>query len=341
VKPSSLAAVEFDRIVDLVAAQAVTSPGRDRLLALTPLTDVRAVIAAQRTTTETARFLGDHPDFPLRGPADLDAILEGLGVEGRPLEPLRLFGLAEYLESIEQSRSAILRVGPAYPLLSGLVVTVSSFKGEIADVRRRIDPSGDVADHASPLLANIRDRLRRHRQKLRTTLDTFMRGSAKYLQDQVVTDRNGRYVLVVRAEHRGAIPGIVHGGSASGASLYVEPLETVEVNNEIVELEEAETEEVRRILLELTDAFRARPDDLERTIEVATELDVIQARARYSHLVHGVEPVISTDGTFELLDARHPLLLEKRALEGKWGGGGVFRGGATARGTRGDGTPPK
>jgi DNA mismatch repair protein MutS2 len=314
-KPSTLHAIEFDRIVELVAAQAITAPGRDRLLALTPLTDVQAVVAAQRMTTEAARFLGDHPGFPLRGPSDLEAILGALGVEGRPLEPLRLYGLAEYLESVELSRSAILRVGPAYPLLSALVIRVSSFKSEISDVRRRVDPSGDVADNASPALASIRDRLRRQRQKLRTTLDTFMRGSAKYLQDQVVTDRNGRYVLVVRAEHRGAVPGIVHGGSASGASLYVEPIETVEVNNEIVELEEAEIEEVRRILLELTDAFRARPDELEQTIDVATELDVIQARGRYAHRVQGVEPVISSDGTFELLDARHPLLLEKWGRE--------------------------
>ena len=116
----------------------------------------------------------------------------------------------------------------------------------------------------------------------------------------MVTDRNGRHVLMVRAEHRSAIPGIVHGGSASGASLFVEPLETVEINNEIVALEEQEAEEVRRILLELTDAFRRRPEELERTIEVATELDVIQARARFSLMVGGVEPVIAADGTFEL-----------------------------------------
>ena len=127
----------------------------------------------------------------------------------------------------------------------------------------------------------------------------------------MVTDRNGRHVLMVRAEHRGAIPGIVHGGSASGASLFVEPLETVEINNEIVALEEQEAEEVRRILLELTDAFRRRPEELERTIEVATELDVIQARARFSIMVGGVEPVIAADGTFDLMAARHPLLMAK------------------------------
>jgi len=179
-------------------------------------------------------------------------------------------------------------------------------------VRRKIEPSGEVADNASPTLASIRERLRKQKQRLRTTLDGFLRGrDAKYLQEQVVTDRSGRHVLMVRAEHRAAIPGIVHGGSASGASLFVEPLETVEINNDIVALEEQEAEEVRRILLELTDAFRRRPEELERTIEVATELDVIQARARFSIMVGGVEPVIAADGTFDLMAARHPLLMAK------------------------------
>lgn len=310
---SALDSLEFHRIVALVTELAMTAPGRDRLAELTPLTETGPVIAAQRATTEGTRFLGDHPGFPLRGPADLDAILGALGVEGRPLEPLRLLGLAEYLESIEQTRSAVLRVGPSFPILSALVIAAAAFKAEIADVRRKIEPSGEVADNASPALASIRDRIRRQRQRLRTTLDAFVRGreSAKYLQDQVITDRNGRYVLVVRAEHRSSVPGIVHGGSASGASLYVEPLETIEVNNEIVALEEQEAEEVRRILVELTDAFRSRPEELEQTIVVATELDVIQARARYSHRVGGVEPVVSADGTFELLEARHPLLILK------------------------------
>jgi DNA mismatch repair protein MutS2 len=314
---SALRALEFDRIVAVVAGLAVTPTGRDRLAELCPMTDAARVAAAQRATSEGTRFLADHPGFPLRAPSDLEAILEAVTVEGRPLEPLRLFGLSEYLESIEQSRSAVRKLTGSFPILNGLVDTVASFKGEIADVRRKIDPSGEVADHASPALASIRERLRRHKQKLRTTLDGLVRGreTQKYLQEQVVTDRNGRYVVMVRAEHRGAIPGIVHGGSASGASLFVEPLETVEINNEIVELEEREAEEIRRILLALTDAFRARPTDLRRTLEVAAELDVIQARARFSQMVGGIEPALSTDGTFELLAARHPLL--KRRVNDK------------------------
>src|SRR6185436_14802924 len=159
-----------------------------------------------------------------------------------------------------------------YPILKRIVEAIASFGHEIAAVRRKIEPSGEVADHASAALASIRDRLRRQRAKLRSTLESFLRerDTAKYLQEQVVTDRNGRYVLMVRAEHRGSIPGVVHGASASGQSLFLEPLATVEVNNDIVELEEKEAAEVRRILLELTDAFRRRPEDLERTFEMAT-----------------------------------------------------------------------
>jgi DNA mismatch repair protein MutS2 len=308
----ALRALEFDRIVSVVTGLAVTTLGRDRLADLHPLTATSEVVAAQRATTEGTRFLADYPGFPLRAPSDLGEIIEALGVEGRGLEPMRLLGLSGYLESIEQSRQAITKVGVAFPLLRTLVETVAAFRQEIADVRRKIEPSGEVADNASPALASIRERLRKQKQRLRTTLDGFLRGrDAKYLQEQVVTDRNGRHVLMVRAEHRASIPGIVHGGSASGASLFVEPLETVEINNDIVALEEQEAEEVRRILLELTDAFRRRPEELERTIEVATELDVIQGRARFSIMVGGVEPVIAADGTFDLMAARHPLLMAR------------------------------
>src|SRR5207249_1117045 len=133
--------------------------------------------------------------------------------------------------------------------------------------------------------------------------------TSKYLQDQVVTERNGRYVLLVKAEHRSGIPGIVHGTSTSGASLFLEPLSTVEINNDIVTLEEQESEEVRRILLALTDAFRARAADLHRTIDAAIELDVLQARARFSESIDGIEPALSNDGAFELQAARHPVML--------------------------------
>ena len=196
------------------------------------------------------------------------------------------------------------------PLVDQAGDRAASFAGEIAQTRAAIDPAGDVVDDATPALRSLRDRLRRQKTRLRGTLESYLRGkdTSKYLQDQVVTERNGRYVLVVKAEHRGGIPGIVHGASTSGASLYLEPLSTVEINNDIVALEEQEAEEVRRILLELTDAYRGRSLDVARTVEAATALDVLQARARFSLSIDGVEPRLSTDGAFELLEARHPLL---------------------------------
>ncbi len=211
---------------------------------------------------------------------------------------------------MEETRAAIRRVAASFPLLDQASAGAASFKGEIAQTRDKIDPSGEVLDHASPELKMIRERLRKQRTRLRGTLESYLRGkdTAKYLQDQVVTERNGRYVLVVKTEHRSGIPGIVHGASTSGASLFLEPLSTVEINNDIVALEEQEAEEVRRILLALTDAFRTRAADLYRTIEAATELDVRQARARYSQSIDASEPKLSADGAFELQAARHPLL---------------------------------
>jgi DNA mismatch repair protein MutS2 len=307
---STLRAIEFDRVVSIVAGLAVTPTGRARLEAMVPMTEPSRVGAAQAATSEGVRFLSVSPGFPLRAPSELEAILLGLDVEGRALEPLNLLGLADYVESIEATRRVIGSATEPYPILKTLVEAIASFGTEIAAVRRKIEPSGEVADNASPALASIRDRLRKQRSKLRSTLESFLRerDTSKYLQEQVVTDRNGRYVLMVRAEHRGSIPGVVHGASASGQSLFLEPLGTVEINNDIVELEEKEAAEVRRILLELTDAFRRRPDDLERTFDMAAELDTIQARARFSQQTGGVEPLIAPDGAFELRAARHPLL---------------------------------
>jgi DNA mismatch repair protein MutS2 len=309
-QPSALRALEFDRIVEAVTDFALTPMGAERLSRLRPSTDPQQVAQWQAATTETVRFLTAHGLFPLRASSDLPQILTALAVEGRALEPLRLLALSTFLDSIDDARGGIRRAPGSFPVLEAATAAAASFKGEIAQVREKIDASGEVIDHASPELRVIRDRLRKQKARLRSTLESYLRGkeTAKYLQDQVVTERNGRYVLVVKAEHRGGIPGIVHGTSTSGASLFLEPLSTVEINNDIVALDEQEAEEVRRILLALTDAFRRRTADLQRTIDAAIELDVLQGRARFSESIDGVEPAVSTDGAFELQAARHPLL---------------------------------
>ena len=308
---TALRALEFERIIEAVRSFALTPLGDESLGRLAPSTEPQRVAQLLAATSETTRYLAHNGLFPLRASSDLPQILAALAVEGRALEPLRLLALANFLDSIDESRLAIRRASGTFPLLDLASGSVASFKGETAHVREKIDPSGEVVDHASPDLKAIRERLRKQRSRLRGTLESYLRGkeTSKYLQDQVVTERNGRYVIVIKAEHRSSIPGIVHGTSTSGASLFLEPLSTVEINNDIVALEEQEVEEIRRILLALTDQFRGRAGDLHRTIEAATELDVLQARARFSALVDGVEPQLSSDGAFELQAARHPLLM--------------------------------
>ncbi|HTK29841.1 MAG TPA: Smr/MutS family protein [Vicinamibacterales bacterium] len=303
-------ALEFDRIVDAVRALALTPMGDERLGALAPSNEPVRVAQLLASTSETFRYLASGGAFALRAPADIHQILTALAVEGRALEALHLLALSGFLDSVDESRAAIRRTPGAFPLLEAASGPAASFRTETGAVRQKIEPSGEVVDQASPQLKAIRERLRKQKTRLRNTLESYLRGreTAKYLQDQVVTERNGRYVIVVRAEHRGAIPGIVHGASASGASLFLEPLSTVEINNEIVTLQEQEAEEIHRILLALTDGFRSRAADLQRTIGAATELDVLQARARYAGAIGGIEPALSADGAFELQAARHPLV---------------------------------
>jgi DNA mismatch repair protein MutS2 len=307
---SALRALEFDRIVEAVTNFALTPMGVERLSRLQPSTDPQTVAQWQAATSETVRFVAARGAFPLHASSELPQILAALSVEGRALESLRLLALATFLDSVDESRAGIRRGPGSFPLLEAASGGAASFKGESAQTREKIDPSGDVVDHASPELRLIRDRLRKQRTRLRSTLESYLRGkdTAKYLQDQVVTERNGRYVLLVKAEHRSGIPGIVHGTSTSGASLFLEPLSTVEINNDIVALGEQEREEVHRILLALTDAYRKRDGEMQGTIEAATELDVLQGRARFSESIDGIEPVLSADGAFELQAARHPLL---------------------------------
>ncbi len=310
--PGALRALEFDRIVAAVRSFALTPTGALRLDHLGPDTDASRVREALAATSEAVRYLTDNAVFPLRATDDLPELLDLLTVDGRALEPLRLLTLADYLESVETSAAAIRRASGEFPRLRQVIATAASFREEIADVRRRIELSGDVADHASPRLASIRDQLRRKRSKLRETLDGYVRGkdTSKYLQDQIVTERNGRFVLLVKAEHRASLPGLVHGSSSSGATLYLEPLATVEINNDVVALESDEAEEVQRILLELTDRFRGRADDVQSTERVATSLDVLQAKARFAEITGAVAPTLSADGRLELLAARHPLLMK-------------------------------
>jgi len=311
-QPAVLRALEFDRIRETLASRTLTPLGRAAALALEPTDDAADVQARLDTTSEAVRLLADGGSLSIQAPDALIEILDALAIAGQPLDPMSLIGLATFVDSVDTACGTIRRLGADAPLLGDLVSAAASFADEASRTRRAIAPTGDVTDDASQALRDIRDALRRHRAKLRNTLEGLTRGrdTSKYLQDQIVADRGGRYVLVVRAEHQHAIPGIVHGSSTSGASLYLEPMATVQTNNDIVALADREKAEIFRILLALTDAYRTRMTDLEGTLHVAAELDLAQAKARLAQRHQAIAPALTTDGRLEFKGARHPLLTE-------------------------------
>jgi DNA mismatch repair protein MutS2 len=316
---AALRALEFDRIREALSREALTPLGRERALALEPSADVAEIAARLALTGEAVAWLKAGGSLALDAADDLPGVLSTLDIEAHALEGLQLLALARFLDSVHDVAEAVRRAdaapgaigGSPYPRLAAIAAGAAAFDDEIHAIRRAIEPSGEVADQASPALKDIRERLRLLRARLRSSLEAMIRGrdTAKYLQDQIISDRNGRYVLVVRAEHREALPGIVHGSSASGASLYLEPLPTVEVNNEIVGLAEREQEEMLRIRLALTDAFRLRADDLGAALDAAADFDEAGAKARFARRVDGVAPALTCDGRVEFRGARHPLLI--------------------------------
>jgi DNA mismatch repair protein MutS2 len=302
--------LEFDAIRALLSAHAGSEAGRRRIAALSPLTDAAAVRAALRTTTEGTVLLARQGRQPYHDLPDLADALDLARAEGSHLEPRVLLDVASFIEGALAIARSVAAAGEA-PALASRAAQVRDASDVAAAIRRAILPSGEVADDASPRLAETRRGIVRLKSQLDSVMDSFLRGkdADRLLQDRLITTRNDRYVLLVKAEHRGAIPGIIHGGSGSGASVFVEPMSAVELNNDIVSLGDEERREIVRILQDLTARVGSRAGDLEAAVEILGELDAVQARALLARDMDASEPEIVDDARIELLHARHPLLM--------------------------------
>jgi DNA mismatch repair protein MutS2 len=307
-------ALEFDHIRTLCLQQAGSAEGRARLEALEPRTEADAVREALARTTEAVallRALGRQPYHDLPDPA---AALAGARVRGAHLEPRALLDLASFVEGgIEITR----RVSRAeeVPRLCRIASEARDVSDVATAIRRALLPGGEVADDASPRLSEVRRVLTRLRSQLTAVMEGYLRSreTERLLQDRIVTTRNDRYVLLLKADHRGQLPGIIHGSSGSGQSLFLEPLPAVELNNDIVSLQDEERREVVRILRELTARAGDRADDLALMARVLGELDAQQAMALLAVDMDAHPPEIVEETGVELVDARHPLLMPRLA----------------------------
>ncbi len=303
--------LEFPAVRALLSGYAGSRRGREALAALSPSSDAAEVRSVLALTREAVALLIAHGRQPYHDLPDVEEAVATARIAGAHLEPSLLLAIASFLDGAWEIARGIASAEPA-PTLGAKASGVLDGSALSAAVRRAILPSGEVADDASPRLSEIRRSLARMRESLVSVMDGFLkdRDKSRLLQDKLVTTRNDRFVLLIKAEHRSALPGIVHGASGSGASVFVEPMEAVELNNDIVARSDEERAEVMRILSELTDGVRARSREIEEAIAILGELDSLQAKALLAREMEASEPaIVGAEEGLELRDARHPLLM--------------------------------
>lgn len=289
--PRTLKVLEYEKILEKVAGHCAFSGGVDLARALLPSDDLPTIQQHLAQTDEAFRLLEQKHDINFGGVKDLSPYLDR-AERGSMLFAPDLLEVKNTLLRARSLRNLLTRLDHAYPLLAEMAVNIEPCEEVIAQIARCINERGEVIDSASPALASIRQELRVAQERLLSTLERLVQGSdvKPYLQDAIVTQRQGRYVIPVRQEYKGHIDGIVHDQSSSGATLFIEPLRVVQQNNAVRELELQEDKEVRRILTELTQAVSEEAVYIRRNVQVLAELDFTFAKAKYGYQIDATIP---------------------------------------------------
>lgn len=308
--------LEYHELRTLIRRGAQTPMGRARIEALQPfadLSELRNELAALAECV-TLRKRGATWTFSeLDDPAQKIALLQ---VEGSALEATAILDLKLLAEQAMSARTSILAERDNSPVLWNLVGKLPpELNRLIAHISNKILPNGEIDDRASPDLARIRHEITKLRSRITRTLESLMRKSGEAIQDELVTIRNDRFVIPVKSDHRARITGVAHGYSSSGATAFVEPLETIDANNELQSLHEAEAREIAKILFGLSEELRAQLPAIEMAADAIAGLDFINAKAVFHQKFNCVIPEIE-GGTLEFMEARHPLLEESLRAAG-------------------------
>ncbi len=318
--PKYFRILEFDKILARVAQHTAFSAGAARAHALTPATDPDEIARRQGETTEARTLLDQNSEISVGSARDLRPLTKSARI-GALLQPVDLLDIRQTLIAARTLRRSLARLGALYPRLAERAAPLPELPAVVDAIARAINDRAQVADTASNELARLRHELGAQRARLMDKLQRLVGAStnAKIIQEPIITERDGRYVIPIRAEAKGKIPGIVHDTSASGATLFVEPIAVVEMGNRVRELERAETREVERIMRELAARVADHADQIDATVEILAEIDLAFAKAKYSAEIRGVQPEFgiqdarSSNFEFRILNlelrkARHPLL---------------------------------
>ncbi|MGH2516386.1 MAG: endonuclease MutS2, partial [Ktedonobacterales bacterium] len=303
----SLTTLEYPKIIERLLRECAFSASKELARQLAPSADVDEVRRRLAYTTEAQRLLDARADAGVRGARDVRPHV--LAAErGAMLGPGDLMDVLVTLRASGYIAKIILRLDDSFPLLKALAVDMPSRPTLEGHIEESISEDGEVMDSASPELRRLRAEIRGAQQRLQERLGTLVNEFRTALQEPIITMRSDRYVLPVRAEARGQVKGIVHDSSGSGATVFVEPLVVVEMNNRLRQLHIAERQEVERILTELSGEVAQDGPYVRLAVELLAELDLHLAKARYASLTNASEPKMNTQGRLKLVAARHPLL---------------------------------
>lgn len=309
------AVLEYPLIRTALQTHTVTPMGQALAAQLQPHADGTVLEAQLRETSEVVAALAAGADPPLAPVVDLRPYLEAAHIIGFYLEGPQLLEVVRCLEVLQRLRYYIQVENQRVPLLARRLARLSDFGILLREIRSAIDDKGTVRDHASPALHDIRQRLKRVRERIHRTLHELMAAYSTVVQDPVVTIRNERFVIPLKTDFRQALRGIVHGESASGATVYVEPDNVVEFNNQLLHIQAEEEREIRQILRQLTERVAVQGVAIEQALLLLGETDLLVAKGRLSRQMQGVAPRFVARQELRLLAARHPFLSHAVPIE--------------------------
>jgi len=314
----TLSTLEYLKILERLAGYCAFSASAEKARLMRPTNDLFEARRLLAETREAVQLMVKNSDLTIGGARDVRTAVD-LANHGGVLAPQELLDIKYTLVSARTLTRTFERMGGVFPNLSAIIAQMPPPLGLIDSISRAISDRGEILDSASVKLSSIRRDLRIAHERLLTKMQRMVTDpkNAPYLQEALITQRDGRYVLPLRSEFKGRIRSIIHDQSASGATLFVEPLAVVELNNQYRELLLAERDEERRILWELSQMVASHSYEIENTVEVIAELDLALARGKYAEDLRATEPVlhpIDPKGTrhpgtiIRLYQARHPLL---------------------------------
>lgn len=312
--PRSLRLLELDKVLALLRERCATSMGENLVAQVEPATEYSQVLASQEQTKEAAEILVQE-EPPLSGLADVGSEVTRAG-KGAILDPLGLYRVSTFLAASASLRRYLKKHTRPDTWLFLTAQGLTDLPDLVDDLSRSVDWEGNVLDSASSELRHLRRRIEISESRLRSRLDSMIKSPSvqKYLQEPLVTQREGRFCLPVKSECRGQVPGVVHDQSVSGATLFIEPLAAVELSNEVALLKRQEEEEILRILRELSEGVGRRSEELLQALEAAGQVDFAVAKARLALAMGAAPPEIRADSLLVLKQARHPLLAAKEVV---------------------------